>query len=102
MPLPPLSLPDAPALQSVPGTSGNVGQVEDAVYGQARAESIGVYQIRSAPASFSSRRILVSAPGRRDSLSDRSRSRPLPGRARFLQGFLLRATNRHHFANRFI
>ena len=59
-----------------------------------------IYQIRSAPASFSSRRILVSASGSSGSLSDRSRSRPLRGRAA-LQGFLLRAANRHHFTHRF-
>ncbi len=101
MPTSALSLPDAPALQSVPGTSGQCCQIKHAVYRQTRAEGISDIPIRSAPASFSSRRILVSASGSRDSLSDRSQLRPLPGRAALLQGFLLRATNRHHFANRF-
>ena len=80
----------------------NVGQVEDAVYGQARAESIGdipdtlcasVFQLA---ADFSQRFRVVETHFRIEA-----------GRAhfqaaqRFLQGFLLRATNRHHFANRF-
>ena len=59
-----------------------------------------MYQMRSEPASFSSRRILVSASGSSSLLSGRSRWHPLPDRAALLQRLLLGAADGHHFADR--
>ena len=58
-----------------------------------------IYQIRSAPASFSSRRILVSASGSSRLTFGSKPVAPTSDRAAFA-GFLLGTTNRHHFADR--
>ena len=80
----------------------NVGQVEHAVYRQARAESIGdipdtlcacIFQFA---ANFGQRFRIIEAHFRVEASCAHFQAAQ-----RFLQGFLLRATNRHHFANRF-
>ena len=80
----------------------NVGQVKDAIYRQARTESIGdvpdtlcacIFQFA---ADFSQRFRVVETDFRVEASCAHFQAAQ-----RFLQGFLLRATNRHHFANRF-
>ena len=80
----------------------NVGQVEHAVDGQARTEGIG-----DVPDTLSARVFQLAANFGQRFRVVQAHFRVEAGRAhfeaaqRFLQGFLLRAANRHHFTDRF-